>query len=64
MVAKMPKLTAPPLTDIQVKNAKPKAKAYTLAGGGMYVEIAPTGSKIWRMAYRLRISANVTGHFG
>ena len=42
----MPKL-ATPLTDIQVKNAKPKAKTYTLAdGGGMYLEIAPTGSKI------------------
>ena len=34
-----------PLTDIQVRNAKPKAKAYTLAnGGGMYLEIALTGS--------------------
>jgi hypothetical protein len=30
---KMPKL-AKPLTDIQVKSAKPKEKPYTLADGG------------------------------
>src|SRR5450830_1008942 len=48
----MPKL-ATPLTDIQVRTAKPTGKTYTLAdGGGMYLEVAPTGSKIWRMAYR------------
>lgn len=34
----MPKI-ATPLTDIQIKNAKPKEKAYKLAdGGGMYLE--------------------------
>lgn len=48
----MPKLV-PPLTDTKIKNAKPKDKTYTLADGeGMYLEIAPTGSKIWRMSYR------------
>jgi integrase len=48
----MPKL-ATPLTDTQVKRAKPKDKPYTLAdGGGMYLEVMPTGSKIWRMSYR------------
>ena len=48
----MPKL-AKPLTDTQVKTAKPKEKTYTLAdGGGMYLEVSPIGSKIWRMAYR------------
>jgi integrase len=42
-----------PLTDIQVKHAKPQLKRYKLAdGGGMYLEINPTGSKIWRMNYR------------
>jgi integrase len=49
---KMPKL-AKPLTDTQVKAAKPRAKTYTMAdGGGMYLEVATTGSKIWRLAYR------------
>lgn len=48
----MPKL-AKPLTDTQVKTAKPKEKTYTLAdGGGMYLEVSPSGSRIWRMAYR------------
>lgn len=48
----MPKL-AKPLTDTQVRNAKSKDKVFTMAdGGGMYLEISPTGSKIWRMSYR------------
>jgi hypothetical protein len=39
----MPKL-ATPLTDIQVRNAKPRGKTYTLADGdGMYLEVATTG---------------------
>lgn len=60
----MPKL-ATPLTDIQVKNAKPKDKPYTLAdGGGMYLEIAPTGSKIWRMSYRQPNGKNTRLTFG
>lgn len=47
----MPKLVAP-LTDIQVKNAKPKDKPYKLAdGGGLYLEVMPTGSKLWRMKF-------------
>jgi integrase len=48
----MPKLAAP-LTDTAVRNAKPNDKTYTLGDGdGMYLEITPTGSKFWRMAYR------------
>ena len=48
----MPRL-AIPLTDTQVKTAKPREKIYTLGdGGGMYLEVSPSGSKIWRMAYR------------
>ena len=60
----MPKL-ATPLTDIQVRNAKPKDKPYTMAdGGGMYLEIAPTGSKIWRMSYRQPSGKNNRLTFG
>lgn len=60
----MPKL-AVPLTDIQIKNAKPKAKPYTMAdGGGMYLEIVPTGSKIWRMSYRQPNGKNTRLTFG
>lgn len=48
----MPKL-AKPLTDIQIKNAKPKAKIWTLAdGNGLYLEIHPSSKKVWRMSYR------------
>jgi len=47
----MPRLVSP-LTDIQVKNAKPKDKPYKLAdGGGLYLEVMPTGSKLWRMKF-------------
>lgn len=49
---KMPKLVTP-LTDIQPRTAKPKAKAYKLAdGGGLYLLINPDGAKYWRMDYR------------
>ncbi|MCY0914026.1 tyrosine-type recombinase/integrase [Massilia antarctica] len=48
----MPKLIAP-LTDIQIRTAKPLEKPYKLSdGGGLYVEIMPHGSKLWRMKVR------------
>ena len=49
---KMPKLVTP-LTDIQLRHAKPSEKPYKLSdGGGMYVEVMPNGSKFWRMKVR------------
>lgn len=49
---KMPKLITP-LTDIQIRNAKPKDKPYKLSdGGGLYVEVTPGGAKLWRMKVR------------
>jgi integrase len=48
----MPRL-ATPLTDTKVRAAKAREKTYTMAdGGGMYLEVAPTGLKVWRLAYR------------
>ncbi|VVE77365.1 tyrosine-type recombinase/integrase [Pandoraea sputorum] len=48
----MPKLIAP-LTDLQVKKAKPTDKPYRLADGkGLYLQVMPNGSKYWRMKYR------------
>lgn len=42
-----------PLTDIQIRNAKPKETQQKLSdGGGLQLWIAPTGSKLWRLAYR------------
>lgn len=41
------------LTDIAIRNAKPKAKPYTLAGGGgLTLLVMPSGSKRWRLRYR------------
>lgn len=42
-----------PLTDTAIRKAAPRAKPYRLAdGGGMYLEVTPTGAKYWRMKYR------------
>jgi len=44
---------ATPLTDSAIKAAKPKEKPYKLTDGqGLYLEIMPNGSKLWRMNYR------------
>jgi integrase len=41
------------LKDVAVRNAKPSAKLKKLSdGGGLHVLIQPTGSKLWRLAYR------------
>ena len=42
-----------PLTDRAIRNAKPGDKPVRLFdGGGMYLEVAPTGGKWWRFKYR------------
>ncbi len=42
-----------PLTEIECKNAKSKAKPYKKSdGGGLYLEVMPNGSKYWRLKYR------------
>ncbi|HEY8939542.1 MAG TPA: integrase arm-type DNA-binding domain-containing protein [Cellvibrio sp.] len=41
------------LTEAAVKQAKPLDKPYKLAdGGGLYLEVATSGSKYWRLKYR------------
>ena len=41
------------LTNTQIKNAKPEERAVKLFdGGGLYLEIAPSGGKLWRLKYR------------
>ena len=35
-----------------IDNAKPREKAYPLTdGGGLYIDVLPTGSKVWRFKY-------------
>lgn len=42
-----------PLSDVAIRTAKPREKPYKLAdGGGMYLEISPSGGKWWRLKYR------------
>jgi integrase len=49
-----------PLTDTRIRNAKLPEKPYKLAdGGGLYIEIKPNGSKLWRLRYRLARKENV-----
>ncbi|AWG30944.1 tyrosine-type recombinase/integrase [Burkholderia cenocepacia] len=43
-----------PLTDTAIKNAKPAEKPQRLFdGGGLYLEVAPSGGKWWRLKYRV-----------
>lgn len=43
-----------PLTDTTVRNAKPEPKPRKLAdGSGLYLLIQPSGSKLWRLKYRI-----------
>ena len=43
-----------PLTDTEIKNAKPKEKKYTLPdGNGLQLLIRPDGKKIWEIRYTI-----------
>jgi len=42
------------LTELAIKKAKPEAKDYKMAdGGGLYLLVRTTGSKFWRLKYRI-----------
>lgn len=41
------------LSNAQIKNAKPAQRSVKLFdGGGLYLEISPSGGKLWRLKYR------------
>ena len=43
-----------PLTDTAIRSAKPEKKTQKLFdGGGLYLEVAPSGGKWWRLKYRV-----------
>lgn len=43
-----------PLTDLAVRQAKPKEKPYKLTdGGGLYLHVQPSGGRYWRLKYRV-----------
>lgn len=42
------------VSDSRLRAAKPADKSYKIAcGGGLYLEVMPSGSKLWRWKYRL-----------
>ena len=42
------------LTDVSLRNAKPREKRYKLFDGkGLYLEVYPEGGRYWRLKYRL-----------
>lgn len=42
------------LTDIAIRNAKPRLKPYKLADAlGLFVLVQPSGGKLWRLKYRI-----------
>ena len=42
-----------PLTDTAIRNAKPSPKPKRLFdGGGLYLEVTPSGRRYWRIKYR------------
>ncbi|MFT4091920.1 MAG: integrase arm-type DNA-binding domain-containing protein, partial [Asticcacaulis sp.] len=48
------------LSDTQIRNAKPKDKAYKLSDGdGLNLNIQPNGSRLWQLRYRFNGKENV-----
>src|SRR5579875_3946636 len=48
------------LTDKKLKALRPRGKVYRLAdAGGLCVEVAPTGSRLWRYRYRFAGKASM-----
>ena len=41
------------LTDVAVRNAKPREQSFKVSDGkGLYLQVEPNGSKLWRLKYR------------
>ena len=48
------------LSDAKIRTAKPDAKPYKLSdGGGLFLLIQPSGSKLWRWKFRLNGKENL-----
>ena len=62
----MPKLNRK-LTEMEIRNSKPKEKAYKLYDeGGLQLLIRPTGTKVWQYPYQIAGSHNIytIGRYG
>jgi Arm DNA-binding domain len=48
------------LTDAKIRNTKPSDKPIKLTdGGGLYLDVRPTGAKLWRYRYRIAGKENL-----
>jgi len=48
----IPKGARMALNDTKLQRLQAKARAYQVAdGGGLYIEVHPSGKKVWRMQY-------------
>ncbi len=48
------------LTDAKIRNTKAGSKPIKMAdGGGLYLEVRPTGAKLWRFRYRIAGKENI-----
>jgi Arm DNA-binding domain len=48
------------LTQLAIKNAKPREKPYKLRdGNGLYLLVSPNGSKLWRLRFRFSDKQNM-----
>lgn len=51
-----------PLTDVAIRNAKPRKSAYKLGdGGGLFLLVTPEGAKYWRLKYRSPVERKTEG---
>lgn len=49
-----------PLSDAKIRNAKHTEKPQKLTdGGGLYLEVRPSGAKLWRYRYRIAGKENI-----
>lgn len=49
-----------PITDVKIRNAKPSTKPFKIADSeGLYIEIRPSGKKLWRYRYKIAGKENV-----
>ena len=50
-----------PLTETRLRALKPKDKPYKVADDrGLYIEVSPSGGKLWRFRYRIGARFSVT----
>ncbi len=48
------------LTELAIKNFKPKNKSYQVSDtGGLVLEVSPAGGKLWRWRYRYQGKAQI-----